>query len=64
MLEQFPLTGVTFLIGILLVTVFFITSSDSGSLVVDHLTSGGKLDYPVPQRIFWGIMEDVSAVDQ
>jgi choline/glycine/proline betaine transport protein len=61
MLEQFPLTNVTSFIGILLVTIFFITSSDSGSLVVDHLTSGGKLDSPVPQRIFWGVMEGVCA---
>jgi choline/glycine/proline betaine transport protein len=61
MLESFPLTKVTSFIGILLVTIFFITSSDSGSLVVDHLTSGGKLDSPVPQRIFWGVMEGVCA---
>lgn len=61
MLESFPLTAVTSLIGVLLVTVFFVTSSDSGSLVVDHLTSGGKLDSPVPQRIFWGVMEGVCA---
>ncbi|MGM0656610.1 MAG: BCCT family transporter, partial [Thermodesulfobacteriota bacterium] len=61
MLEQFPLTGITSFIGIMLVTIFFITSSDSGSLVVDHLTSGGKLDSPVPQRIFWGIIEGVCA---
>ncbi|MDY6822350.1 MAG: BCCT family transporter [Thermodesulfobacteriota bacterium] len=61
MLESFPFTQVTSFIGILLVTIFFVTSSDSGSLVVDHLTSGGKLDSPVPQRIFWGIMEGVCA---
>ena len=61
MLESFPLTKLTSFIGILLVTIFFVTSSDSGSLVVDHLTSGGKLDSPVPQRIFWGITEGVCA---
>lgn len=61
MLESFPLVKLTSFIGIILVTVFFVTSSDSGSLVVDHLTSGGKLDSPVPQRIFWGIMEGVCA---
>lgn len=61
MLESFPLTQVTSFIGVLLVTVFFITSSDSGSLVVDHLTSGGKLDSPVPQRIFWAVMEGAIA---
>lgn len=61
MLEGFPLTKIASFIGIMLVSVFFITSSDSGSLVVDHLTSGGKLDSPVTQRIFWGIMEGVCA---
>ena len=61
MLENFPLRAVTSLIGITLVTVFFVTSSDSGSLVVDHLTSGGKLDSPIPQRVFWAVMEGVVA---
>ena len=61
MLEQFPLTTLLSFIAIILVTVFFITSSDSGSLVVDHLTSGGKLDSPIPQRVFWAVMEGVVA---
>lgn len=50
------------LIGTFLVISFFVTSSDSGSLVVDNLTSGGKLDSPVPQRIFWAVMEGTIAV--
>jgi choline/glycine/proline betaine transport protein len=33
--------------------------SDSGSLVVDNLTSGGKIDAPVGQRIFWALAEVV-----
>ncbi|MFJ1626420.1 BCCT family transporter [Marinilactibacillus psychrotolerans] len=61
LLENLPLTGILSFVGIILVTVFFVTSSDSGSLVVDHLTSGGKLDSPVPQRIFWAVMEGVVA---
>ena len=61
MLENFPWTWVTSLIGVVLVTVFFVTSSDSGSLVVDHLTSGGKLDSPVPQRVFWAVTEGLLA---
>jgi choline/glycine/proline betaine transport protein len=61
MFEHFPMTQVLSGIGIILVTVFFVTSSDSGSLVVDHLTSGGKLDSPVPQRVFWAVMEGVVA---
>lgn len=61
MLQNFPFTEVLSFIGIILVTIFFVTSSDSGSLVVDHLTSGGKLDSPVPQRVFWAVMEGVVA---
>ncbi len=44
-------------IGTVLVISFFVTSSDSGSLVVDHITSGGRLDSPVRQRVFWACME-------
>ncbi|MEN8140763.1 MAG: BCCT family transporter [Thermodesulfobacteriota bacterium] len=61
MLQHFPFTPLLCLVGIVLVTVFFVTSSDSGSLVVDHLTSGGKLDSPVQQRVFWAIMEGAVA---
>ncbi len=62
MLQYLPGTQILSLIGIILVTVFFVTSSDSGSLVVDHLVSGGKLDSPVPQRVFWALMEGVVAI--
>jgi choline/glycine/proline betaine transport protein len=61
MFESFPLTNFLSIIGIILVTVFFVTSSDSGSLVIDHLTSGGKLNSPVPQRVFWAVMEGAVA---
>ena len=61
LLEAFPLTSLTSFVGIILVVSFFVTSSDSGSLVVDHLTSGGKLESPVPQRVFWAIMEGTVA---
>ncbi len=61
MLENLPLTTITSFLGIVLVLVFFITSSDSGSLVIDSITSGGKIDAPVPQRIFWASMEGLIA---
>src|SRR5690554_5130390 len=61
LLEYFPLSTVTSLVGILLVISFFVTSSDSGSLVVDSLTAGGKLDAPVAQRIFWALAEGAIA---
>jgi choline/glycine/proline betaine transport protein len=61
MLEEFPFSFLTSLIGIVLVTSFFVTSSDSGSLVIDSITSGGKLDAPVGQRIFWALAEGAVA---
>ena len=61
LLEAFPFSQVTSFIGIFLVTIFFVTSSDSGSLVVDSITSGGKLDAPVGQRIFWALLEGAVA---
>lgn len=61
LVENLPLSAILSFVGMVLVIVFFVTSSDSGSLVVDHLTSGGMLDSPVPQRIFWAAMEGVIA---
>ena len=61
MLENLPLTTITSFFGIVLVLVFFITSPDSGSLVIDSITSGGKVDAPVVQRIFWATLEGVIA---
>ena len=57
MLSQLPLASITTVIGIILVMVFFITSSDSGSLVIDSITSGGHLNAPVVQRIFWATLQ-------
>ena len=53
MLELLPLAGITSFLAIALLIVFFVTSSDSGTLVIDCITAGGKLDAPVVQRIFW-----------
>lgn len=61
MFENLPLAQLISLIGIVLLVVFFVTSSDSGSLVIDSITAGGKLDTPAPQRIFWAIMEGLTA---
>lgn len=61
LIEHFPLSFYINIIGIVLVIGFFVTSSDSGSLVVDSLTSGGKLNAPKGQRIFWAQMEGLIA---
>lgn len=62
MLEQLPLATLTSTVGIILVLVFFITSSDSGSLVVDTICAGGKIDAPLPQRLFWCSFEGLIAI--
>ena len=62
MLQELPLAGLSSLIGIVLVVVFFVTSSDSGSLVIDTITAGGKIDAPVAQRAFWCIFEGLVAI--
>ncbi|MBC01168.1 MAG: BCCT transporter [Rhodobacteraceae bacterium] len=62
MLESLPLASITSTIGIVLVIVFFVTSSDSGSLVIDTITAGGKVDAPVPQRVFWCTFEGLVAI--
>lgn len=59
--EDYPFAIALNVIGVILIAGFFVTSSDSGSLVVDSLTSGGKIDAPVGQRIFWAIAEGAIA---
>ncbi|MEC9343918.1 MAG: BCCT family transporter, partial [Pseudomonadota bacterium] len=62
MLDGLPLAAITSFVGIVLVIVFFVTSSDSGSLVIDTITAGGKIDAPVTQRVFWAILEGAVAI--
>lgn len=61
MLENLPLSGITSSLAIVLVLVFFITSSDSGSLVIDKITAGGKTDAPKQQRVFWAALVGIIA---
>ena len=62
MLEALPLAQITSFIAIVLVVVFFVTSSDSGSLVIDVIAAGGKVDAPTPQRVFWATFEGLVAI--
>ncbi|MGF1687422.1 BCCT family transporter [Photobacterium japonica] len=62
MLDVMPLTEITSLVGIVLVVVFFITSADSGSLVIDTIAAGGKVDAPTAQRVFWCTFEGLVAI--
>ncbi|TOH39592.1 BCCT transporter [Vibrio parahaemolyticus] len=62
MFDVLPFGNILSIIAVVLVLVFFITSSDSGSLVIDSITAGGKVDAPVLQRVFWAFMEGAIAV--
>lgn len=61
-LEHFPLGSVISLVAVLMVVVFFVTSADSGALVVDMLASSGKDHSPLWQRIFWSVLMGVVAI--
>lgn len=61
MFEQMPLSMISSGVATLLVVTFFVTSSDSGSLVIDTITSGGHPKPPVWQRIFWAVTEGLVA---
>ncbi|HEC59882.1 hypothetical protein LCGC14_0914310 [marine sediment metagenome] len=62
MLDALPMSSITSFIAIVLVIVFFVTSSDSGSLVIDVIAAGGKVDAPTPQRVFWCLFEGLVAI--
>lgn len=61
LLENFPLAVLTSSLAIASIIMFFVTSSDSGSMVIDIITAGGDPDPPIPQRLFWAILEGVVA---
>jgi choline/glycine/proline betaine transport protein len=57
LLGRFPFATVTSLLATIVVVTFFVTSSDSGSLVIGIITKGGMEDPPLAMRIFWAITE-------
>ena len=61
LLETIPLTTLTSILAVLVIGLFFITSSDSGSLVIDMLAHGGKTNTPRLTRIYWSLLEGVAA---
>jgi len=61
-LEHFPFSSVLSFIAMAMVVVFFVTSADSGAMVVDTLASGGTDNTPIWQRIFWASLMGVVAI--
>jgi choline/glycine/proline betaine transport protein len=59
--ERFPFDEVTASLAVIVIVTFFVTSSDSGSMVIDIITSGGNPNPPVLSRLFWAIMEGAVA---
>ena len=59
--ELLPMTSIASFLAVLLIITFFVTSSDSGSLVIDSLAAGGASHTPVWQRVFWASTEGVVA---
>ncbi len=62
MLEGLPFTEVVSAVALVLIAIFFVTSADSGALVVDTITAGGKMDAPVQQRVFWCVLVGLVAI--
>jgi choline/glycine/proline betaine transport protein len=61
LLEQLPFELVTALVAVAVIATFFVTSSDSGSFVIDMIASGGELDPPRSHRVFWAVAEGAVA---
>lgn len=62
LLETYPAATAVISGVLVLIALFFITSSDSGSLVVDMLASGGNPDPPTWSRVFWALLEGAVAI--
>ncbi|GAF56000.1 LOW QUALITY PROTEIN: glycine betaine transporter OpuD [Psychrobacter sp. JCM 18901] len=61
LMESYPLTGAVNLLIVVMIVLWFVTSSDSASFVIDMLTSGGDTNPPKIQRLFWAGSEGVIA---
>lgn len=60
-LEYFAASKVLSLVAVFMIVIFFVTSCDSGAMVVDMLCSNGSNETPVWQRIYWAVVVGVVA---
>ena len=56
----FPIVASIF--SLFMLVLFFVTSADSGSLVINRITSGGKANTPAIQRVIWAIIQGLVAI--
>ena len=61
LIEYYPLTKPVTLVIVVMIMLWFVTSSDSASLVIDMLTAGGDTNPPKIQRLFWALSQGVIA---
>lgn len=61
-LEHFPFASVISTLAVIMVVVFFVTSADTGAMVVDMLASGGQENTPLRQRVFWAASMGLVAI--
>ena len=62
MLDAYPLGNILSVIAVALIVVFFVTTLDSGSIVIDGMTAGGKLEVPVRQKVIWAVISGAIAM--
>ena len=61
LLNGLPIATITSVLAIAVIVFFFVTSSDSGSLVIDILSSGGNIETPKLTRVYWAFLEGIAA---
>ena len=61
LMESYPFTSALNMLIVVMIVLWFVTSSDSASFVIDMLTSGGDTNPPKIQRLFWAGTEGVIA---
>ncbi|NCP18321.1 MAG: BCCT family transporter [Erythrobacter sp.] len=54
-LAELPLSSITSILATILIVTFFVTSADSGALVIDTITNGAADSPPAWQRVFWAV---------
>ncbi|MGF1734670.1 BCCT family transporter [Photobacterium satsumensis] len=62
MLDAYPIGNILSVIAVALIIVFFVTTLDSGSIVVDSMTAGGKLELPIRQKVVWAVISATIAM--